>query len=193
VNAATKRPIDNPPGGLLVWLVVTLELLTFSVVFVLLALFRTGQPELFGAEQAALDVDAGLVLTLVLVTSGALAAGGVHAFRREQLGRARALFLTAGATGIGFVGLKLFDYVAHADAGHGLGTNDFWDAYVLATGFHLAHVLVGVGLLLVVGWKIGRAQFEDAETAVAGSALFWHMCDVAWFFLFPLFYAPLSP
>ncbi len=176
----------------MLWIIVSLELLTFSIVFVLLAVFRSRAPELFRANQECLDLDLGLALTLILVTSGALAAAGVHAFRRDQLPRSRTLFLAAAATGIVFVAIKAFDYVVHAKAGHGLGTNDFWDAYVLATGFHLAHVLVGVVLLIVVGRQIGRSPFADNETAVAGSALFWHMCDVAWFFLFPLFYGPIS-
>ncbi len=50
-------------------------------------------------------------------------------------------------------------------------------------------MLVGLSMLVYVATRIGRAKFEDDETAVAGTALFWHMCDLAWFFLFPLFYA----
>lgn len=177
----------------MLWIIVALELLTFSAIFVLLTMFRNRQPELFRAGQDALDIDLGLILTLVLVTSGALAAGGVHAFRRNQLRHARWRFLAAAATGVVFVIIKAFDYATHAAAGHRLGTNDFWDAYVLATGFHLAHVLVGVVMLILVAWRIGRTHFEDRESTVAGSALFWHMCDVAWFFLFPLFYAKVLP
>jgi heme/copper-type cytochrome/quinol oxidase subunit 3 len=50
------------------------------------------------------------------------------------------------------------------------------------------HVLIGLVLLAYTARRLGRGRFEDPETAVAGSALFWHMCDVAWFFLFPLFF-----
>ena len=53
---------------------------------------------------------------------------------------------------------------------------------------HLVHVLIGLGMLLFVATRLGRKPFEDEETAVAGTALFWHMCDIAWLFLFPLFY-----
>lgn len=176
----------------MLWIIVALELLTFSAVFVLLMMFRKQQPELFRGGQAALNTDLGLTLTLVLVTSGALAAAGVHAFRRDQAGHARWRFAAAGAMGLVFVVIKGFDYAAHTAAGHRLGTNDFWNAYILATGFHLAHVLVGVVMLITVAWRIGRVRFDDSESAVAGSALFWHMCDVAWFFLFPLFYVQVT-
>lgn len=186
----STRALTDPPGGVLGWIIVTLELLTFSIVFGALAVYRSSSTEEFRAGQAALDANLGLALTLVLITSGALAAIGVHAFRRGEMARTRRWFFAAAASGMAFVVLKAIDYSNHAAMGHGLGSSGFWDAYVLATGFHYAHVLVGVALLTSVAWKIGKSRFEDEETAVAGIALFWHMCDVVWFFLFPLFYTP---
>lgn len=191
-NRAPRRALLDPPGGLLLWIVVILELATFTIVGVVLARFRAEQPTLFAAGQAALDQTTGLSLTLLLVTSGAFAASAVHAFRAGRLDRARYRLLAAAAFGLLFVGVKVLDYVHHDAAGHGLGSGDFWDAYVLATGFHFAHVLVGLVLLLAVGLRTGRRPFQDPETAIAGSALFWHMCDLAWFFLFPIFYARVA-
>lgn len=186
------RPLLEPPGGALMWIIVSLELVTFCIVFVLLALLRAGQPVLFRQGQGALDPMQGLVLTLTLVTSGWFAAEAVHACRAQRFSRARAYYGAAIAGGLLFVGLKLRDYAALVSQGHRLGSDDFWDAYFLSTGFHLAHVLVGLVLLIAVGSRVGRTRFEDEETAIAGTALFWHMCDLAWFFLFPLFFARTS-
>lgn len=186
------RSLTDPPGGALLWIVVTLELLTFSMVFVSLALYRSRNPVEFAAGQSALHVEMGMCLTAVLVTSGAFAAAGVHAFRCQNLARARRGFLVAAVIGIAFLILKVIDYAQHASHGHGFGDGTFWDAYVLATGFHFAHVALGTVMLISVGRKIGRVTFPDSETAIAGVALFWHMCDVAWFFLFPLFFAPVA-
>ena len=183
------RPLLEPPGGSLMWIVVSLELLTFSIVFVLIALLRVGQPALFTQGQGALEPMQGLALTLTLVTSGWFAAEAVHACRAKRFGRARVFYGAAIAGGLFFVGLKLRDYAALASLGHRLGSDDFWDAYFLSTGFHLVHVLVGLVLLIAVAIRVGRTRFEDEETAIAGTALFWHMCDLAWFFLFPLFFA----
>ena len=183
------RPLLEPPGGPLMWIIVSHELLTFSIVFVLIAVLREGQPALFGQGQSALDPMQGLVLTLTLVTSGWFAAEAVHACRAQRFAKARVFYGAAIAGGLVFVGLKLRDYAALATEGHRLGSDDFWDAYFLSTGFHLVHVLVGLVLLISVGLRVGRTRFEDEETAIAGTALFWHMCDLAWFFLFPLFFA----
>lgn len=181
--------MEDPPGGLLMWIVVALELVAFTIIFVLVALLRASDPEVFRAGQASLDVGMGLTLTLTLVTSGWLIAEAVHAARARALVQARRFYLAGIGAGLGFVVLKVSDLAAKVQAGHGLGVDDFWDAYLLSTAFHFAHVLVGLGMLVLVALRLGKREFEDAETAIAGTALFWHMCDVAWFFLFPLFFA----
>jgi nitric oxide reductase NorE protein len=185
---ATPRALSDPPGGVLLWIIVVLELLAFTMVFGVIAYLRIEAPVAFAEGQAGLDVGMGLVLTLSLLTSGWLAAEGVHRHRGGQDLRAGRFFHASAASGGVFLVLKTVDYVHKATEGHWLGATEFWDAYILATGFHFAHVLVGLVLLVTVGKKLGRAPFEDAETAVAGTALFWHMCDVVWLFLFPLFY-----
>ena len=186
---AERRPLLEPPGGLLMWIVVACELLAFTIGFFLLVDLRVSEPEVFRAGQAALSPAMGLALTLTLVTSGWLLAEGVHAYRLARVELARRYYGLAALTGLGFVGLKIADYAGKMQHGFGLGVDSFWDAYFLGTGFHFVHVLLGLVLFGGVGLRLGKTKFEDEETAVAGTALFWHMCDVAWFFLFPLFYA----
>lgn len=170
------------------WIVVGLELVTFSLVFVAVGLTRAGDAGVFAAGQALLDPWHGLALTIALLTSGWLAAEAVHAFRDAKIRRARRYYVASIGAGLAFVVLKIVDYVEKSRAGLSL-SDDFGSVYLLATGFHFAHVLAGLSMLVYVATRIGRAKFEDDETAVAGTALFWHMCDLAWFFLFPLFYA----
>jgi len=180
--------LEDPPGGVLPWVVVGLELLTFAILLVLVAMLRRNAPGAFAEHQRFLDPRMGLSFTLLLVTSGAMAAQGVHHFRLGAMDLTRRWFMAAGALGGVFMVLKLSDFAHHASHGGVLGASDFWDAYLLSTGFHLLHVMVGVFLLLFVSWRLGRGGFQDTETAVAGAALFWHLCDAVWFFLFPLFF-----
>ena len=169
------------------WIVVALELLTFSMVFGVLAVFRTSDAAAFREGQALLDPMFGLALTLTLLTSGWLVAEAVHAHRSARIGRARGFYAGGITLGVAFVGLKVYDYVGKSAAGLDLGS-DFGSAYLLGTGFHFLHVLVGLTMLTSVALRVGRREFEDEELAIAGTALFWHMCDIAWLFLFPLFY-----
>lgn len=182
-----SRPVDDPPGGVLMWIIVAVELLTFGIGFFVIADLR--HDPAFALGQAALDRRVAWALTALLVTSGGLAAEGVRRYRAGALGAARRWFRAAGAGGLGFLALKGADFAHHVAAGDVLGASPFWDAWWLATGFHAAHVVVGVILLFAVAGRAGQATFEDDETAIVGSALFWHLCDVVWFFLLPLLYA----
>lgn len=184
----SRRTFVNPPGGTLPWLIVALELATFTIVFLAIALLQHSDPTTFAAGRSALSAPTGLALTLLLMTSGALVAGGVHAFRRDRPSAARRGLLAGAAFGGIFVILKGFDYWHHAALGHSLGTDLFWDTYVLATGLHLLHVAIGITVLIGAAQALGRQPLRDPETSIVGPALFWHMCDVVWFFLWPLFY-----
>ncbi|MBK7073413.1 MAG: cytochrome c oxidase subunit 3 [Myxococcales bacterium] len=184
---APSRPLSDPPGGVLMWLIVTIELVTFAIIGGALAYLRRDQPAVFHAGQAALSPIVGLGYTLLLVTSGWLAAEAVAALRRERRARARGLLLAAIAFGLGFVGLKLHDGAGLIAAGHDLGSDDFWTGYFFATGFHLVHVAVGVLLLAVGAARTRRGDADDAEV-VEALVLFWHMCDVAWFILLAVLY-----
>lgn len=187
------RSWSEPPGGALPWLIVGLELATFTIVFGVLARLRATEPALFRAGQAALSQTAGLSMTLLLVTSGAIAAHGIVAFRAGNRPAATRRITTAAAVGTAFVVTKLWDYSHLAAQDLWLGRNLFWDAFVLATGFHLLHVLVGILALLGAARALGRSTTPDPETSIVGPILFWHMCDVVWFFLWPLFYARCDP
>lgn len=187
--SGSTRALTDPPGSTLVWLFLVLEAGTFAIVFGVIARTRAGAPGDFSTWQAALSPALGFALTAILITSGLAAALGVRAWRAGRNGLARLGFGSAAALGLGFLALKAHDFGALARDGHRLGTSDLWDVYFLATGFHAVHVVFGVAWLLRTAVVLGRRTFDDPEAAVAGAALFWHFCDVAWFFLFPLFFA----
>lgn len=186
----TRRLFD-PPGGLLMWLIVVVELGTFAIIGAVLAYLRGDQAAVFRAGQAALSSKVGLGYTLVLVASGWLAAEAVAALGRGRAVRARGALVAAIGFGLAFIALKLHDGAGLMAAGHGLGSDDFWSGYFFATGFHLAHVAVGVVLLVVAAVRVHRRLDRlgpaDVE-AVAALVLFWHMCDLAWFILFAVLY-----
>ena len=154
----------------------------------ILANFRAENAEAFAVGQRFLDRGYGLAQTIALLTSGWFVAEAVHAHRRERNTLARRFYIASICAGLVFASLKVVGYVSKSRAGLGLDS-DFGALYFLATGFHFLHVLVGLTMLTYVAVRIGRKPFEDDETATAGTGLFWHMCDLAWFFLFPLFYA----
>ena len=173
--------IDALPGNPMMWVLIGSELLVFGAGLIGLAGARLMEPELFAASQASLDRLTATINTGVLLTSGYFAALAVVAIRRENVARARAWLAAAGALGLVFLAIKIFEYAEKAEAGIGLETNTFFTLYYLLTGFHLAHVVFGVIILALVG------IFARLETIETGT-VFWHMVDLVWVLIFPMIY-----
>lgn len=178
----------NPPGGFLIWLIVLFELFFFGIAYTTIAHFRHINPEAFRLGKAHLDLKFGIFLTLSLLFSGWQLAEFVHHYFSNKHKIARINFYLAFLSGLIFIFSKSFDYYYKIQQGFVLGSSDFWDLYWLLTSFHFVHVLVGLSILIFIHYKITRNQISDFDAAIRGSANFWHMCDVIWLFIFPLFY-----
>ena len=100
----------------------------------------------------------------------------------------KALYAAIGC-GLLFIGLKVFEYVALASAGHGPGANNFYLYYFILTGLHLLHVCIGLAVLGLLVTQSRRAELSETRMAlVEGGACFWHLVDLLWIFLFALLY-----
>jgi cytochrome c oxidase subunit 3 len=67
----------------------------------------------------------------------------------------------------------------------------FYFLYFAITGFHSLHVSIGVVVLGVMAWRTGRGHFGPSwHTPLEVSALYWHLVDLVWIFVFPLLYLP---
>lgn len=176
-------------GGTVIWLFVVIELLTFALFFLGFAVARRADPETFAAGQAQLHPLLGAINTGVLLSGGWLAARGVLANRMGDQ-RLTALCLAGAAmTGFVFMGFKLTEYVRILETGVSLSTNTFWFFYLFVTGLHFLHVLAGVGFLIPTAWRANQgAYLGESASTIEAVAVFWHLVDLIWIFLFPLFY-----
>ena len=83
------------------------------------------------------------------------------------------------------------DGVDHYEGSHGLtpATNLFGTTFFVLTGFHGAHVTLGVvwllGLLLY-SFKWGITPDRDLDLDLA--ALYWHFVDIVWIIIFTVVY-----
>lgn len=181
--APTSRPslLDQLPGELMMWVLIVSELLVFGAGLTAFLSVRITDPAGFAEAQGHLHRAGAGVNTLVLVTSGWLAALAVRAAEAGQRRRLRALLAAAIAFGALFLILKGWEYADLAAAGIGFETHAFFTFSYLLTGFHAAHVLAGMVLLAIVA-VIGTPR--PVETGAA----FWHMVDLVWVLLFPVIY-----
>jgi len=171
------------------WFVIGIEMLTFGLLFIVFAVARGREPELFRAGQAGLNLHAGALNTALLLTGSWCVARGVHALRLGRaLASARWTFGGA-ACGAGFLASKLVEYHFKLAEGKDLSSDTFHMFYWLLTGFHFLHVAAAVLALTVVVWLTRRRLWGAGHThAPETVAAFWHMVDLLWIVLFPLVY-----
>jgi len=169
------------PGELLMWVLIVSELLVFGAGLIAFMGVRLTDPVGFAEAQDHLNRTGAALNTIVLVTSGFLAAQALYWSRAGKRSAARLALVAAAGLGLVFLWIKVQEYSAKAAEGIGWDTHPFYTFYYLLTGFHAAHVVAGVVLLLLVAW---RDEPENIEAAGA----FWHMVDLVWVLLFPVIY-----
>jgi nitric oxide reductase NorE protein len=185
-NSDLRRELS---GGTVIWLFVAIELLTFGLFFVGYAAARRSDPATFLAGQERLHALSGAINTAVLLCGGWLAARGVLANRSDEGRKTARCFAGAAAMGLIFMGIKLHEYAQVFAAGISLSTNTFWFFYLFVTGLHFLHVLAGVGFLAPTAWRAANGAYgPDNPATVEAVAVFWHLVDLIWIFLFPLIY-----
>ena len=179
------------PGDLAMWCFILAELLAFLFLLGSMAFARGHWSEMFSQGIATLHPEAGLANTLILLTGSYFAARGV---RRAATGGHRALvrgFVLAALCGLGYVVIKITEYGLLFGDGYNLRTSTFYFFYFFTTFFHMAHVLIGMAILLVVARRFHSGHYPNREKArMAGesAASYWHMVDLVWLALFPLLY-----
>ncbi len=173
--------LEELPGELMIWVLIVSELLVFGAGLAGFMSVRWTDVQGFAAAQSTLDQTLAGLNTIILVTSGFLAALGVEAAKDARTARARALFILAGALGIGFLVIKFHEYALELARDVGPETHPFYMFYFLLTGFHAAHVAAGVLILALLAF-LPRPRAAEAGVA------FWHMVDLVWVLLFPVVY-----
>ena len=183
------------------WIFLVTEVLLFGGLFVAYCIFRGLYPETFHEAHLQLNKTMGATNTVVLLFSSlTMALGVAYAQRNERKKSASMLVLTliCGATfmvikyfewthkfheGIFTAGYYKFDGIKAASPGL------FFSIYFMMTGLHGIHVLIGMS---IITWVLIRTRRNDFNaqyyTPVELTGLYWHLVDLIWIFLFPLFY-----
>ncbi len=179
----------EPPGGLLVWIVIVVETLTFGAGLVTFAVSRRDEPAVFAAGRAALHQPLALANTFVLLTGGWLMANALASLRAGRAKGAERWILAASASGALFLVLKSVEWAEKLRHGLGLHHDSFFTYYWLLTGFHFLHVAVAVVILLGLYRGIRRGRYTAADHLdVESGGAFWHMCDLIWLLVYPTVY-----
>jgi cytochrome c oxidase subunit III len=203
-------------GKMGTWAFLVTEVLFFSGLFVLYAVYRSLRPELFAYASGYLDTKMGAINTVVLLFSSLTAAWAV---RSAQLNNTKGVIINAVLTlgcAATFMVIKYLEYthkihiglfpapgefmpelapdevtkfVDDPTAPAAADLKNFFGIYFCMTGLHGFHVLVGMGLWIWILIRALKGQFSAKFYGpVDFVALYWHIVDLIWIFLFPLLY-----
>lgn len=189
-DVASKTSRGHVPGEPGIWVLLFGDMMVFTVLFVVYLTQRGNNRELFAQSQDALNRDFGAINTLVLLTSSLFVVYAVHALRSERLRHLAPKLTIAGfAIGCCFVLIKVLEYHEKISAGITPSTNEFFMYYYVLTGLHLAHVIIGLGVLIALS-RIARnpAPSKTQFAFFEGGGCFWHMVDLLWIVIFPLLF-----
>lgn len=136
-----------------------------------------------------LDIPLTTISTFVLLMSSLAMVLALDAVQRGSRKGALTWIMATAALGAVFLGFQAFEFTEFYRHGLTLNTNLFGSTFFILTGFHGAHVTIGVIWLLVLwleGLK-GKLPPSRAETVeIAG--LYWHFVDIVWIVIFTLIY-----
>ena len=175
------------------------EILLFGGLFILYSIYRFKNPIDFHLAAGDLDRVLGTVNTLILLTSSLTMALSISYLRKGNR-YLSILFLTATLLlGAFFLLNKYVEWMGKVH--HGLYPNSpylmgrsngevlFYGLYYSMTGLHGLHVLVGIVLLGIMWIWVRNGKIDGGNyIRLENSGLYWHLVDIIWIFLFPLFY-----
>lgn len=185
-NDASPQRIPGDPG---VWVFIIGDMAIFTALFGVILFHRADDPRLFATSQRALNQGLGLTNTVVLLCGSILVVLAARAVAEARHAAASRLLRGAIACGLAFTTIKLAEYGMTLHDGSSMHTSDFYMLFFAITGAHLLHVLVGVGGLMLLRRRVALGLPGPRDHALFDSgACYWHMVDLLWLILFPLFY-----
>ena len=172
---------------LLMWAFLGSDVLFFGTLIATHLVYR-GQ-SLTGPQEEILNIPVTSISTFVLLMSSLAMVLALAAIQRGDMFQLR-LWLAATATlGMGFIGFQMFEFAEFAAEGLTPRTNLFGSTFLIMTGFHGAHVTIGIMWL----WSIVMASFkgqvsQERSLDVELAGLYWHFVDIVWIVIFGVVY-----
>jgi cytochrome c oxidase subunit 3 len=198
----SSATIDKAGIKIGMWLFLYSEIILFGGLFVLYAAYLFRYPEYFAEGGQELNRVIGAINTVVLLVSSFTVAASITAIQLGQRKKTIGFLIFSIFCGFVFLVNKYFEWGAkfHHDiypnserlVSGEPGINIFFGLYYIITGLHGIHVIIGmilltIALALVIKGRVTKDRFSMLDNA----GLYWHLVDLIWIFVFPLFYLVL--
>lgn len=190
---------DDVGARMGMWLFLFTELLLFGGLFLVYAVYRHEYVEQFRVAAMALNTTVGALNTIILLTSSLTVALSIAALQKGNKSLSIMLLVMTNILAVAFMINKYFEWSAKIHHGIYPGSETltnlpdgqilFYGLYYIMTGLHGLHVIIGlIFLSIVLGFIITGSVNKDNYVKLENAGLYWHLVDLIWIFLFPLFY-----
>ena len=196
-GAAAEAP-PVPATGVMnaklgMWLFLASDCLFFGAFIATYLLYRD-RSAVGPSPKDVFDIPFTSATSFILLMSSLTMVLSLAAIQRGDLRRLKIWLPATALLGATFIAGQVFEFTEFSRQGLDLSTNLFGSSFFVLTGFHGAHVAIGIIWLLSL-WGLavqGRLPIRDAERVeVAG--LYWHFVDVVWIVIFTVVYLVPQP
>lgn len=185
------------------WVFLATEIMFFGAMILGYLVYRQAHPAVFAEASRHLDVVLGTINTGVLLCSSLTMVLAVYAAQSGKRRAAVAFLLFTMLLGLTFLSIKGLEYYHKYeerllpleglpfvyDGAAPQQAQLFFNLYLILTGIHAVHLLIGVLIVAVLAFFVWRGRFLGAGyMPVELVGLYWHFVDVVWVFLFPFLY-----
>jgi len=196
-NSGHKRDPEANKMGM--WLFLFTEILLFGGLFIVYFVYRSINSDAFLHASYQLNVTIGTINTIILITSSMTVAMSITALQKGNLKLSLILLWITQIFALAFLVNKYFEWGAKID--HGIfpgmahyaemasGEKLYFFLYFFMTGLHAVHIIIGGIFIAVVMKKMKEGKVTSERISLLeNSGLYWHLVDLIWIYLFPLFY-----
>jgi len=196
---ADSRAGDSVGARTGMWLFLYTEIMLFGGLFILYAAYYRIYTADFTGAGKELDMVMGALNTVILLVSSFSVAASITAIQKNSKKAAVAFLGSAILLGSIFLVNKYFEWGHKIDLGifpnspamegSSHGRVLFFNLYYTITGVHGVHIIIGMTLIAVTMIFIMLNKVTDQRYVLLENAgLYWHLVDLIWIFIFPLFY-----
>src|SRR5438093_5625691 len=173
---------------LAMWIFLASECMLFGALISTYVLYR-GASTVWPYPDQVFDCPYTSVSSFVLLASSLTMVLALAAIQRGDDGRLRVWLLATAMLGMTFIGGQVYEFTTFVHEGLSLHKNLFGTTFFVLTGFHGAHVTVGILMLLTLFSlsMTGRIRREHS-LAVELVGLYWHFVDIVWIVIFTVVY-----
>ena len=182
----TSTGLDN--RKLLMWLFLASDCMFFGSLIGTFMVYK-GRSTVGPSPHEIFDIPYTSVSAFVLLMSSLTMVLALAAIQRNDQVRLRIWLITTALLGSVFIGGQYYEFTTFYHEGLTLSHSLFGSSFYTLTGFHGAHVTIGIFWLLymtTVSWT-GRLN-ADQPLFIEIAGLYWHFVDIIWIVIFTVVY-----